>query len=174
MGPKVIGLTSGDLHDQLLNGTPRIMVHAGGEGYSLGIRAAALYPGDEKLVAERLYEIFRGAPEPKPPRAKHPPATVDVSGHWDLWIDYSVGSARHKLFLSMEQSQLSGEHTGRIASGAILGRVSERSVSFASALRYEGTSLQYHFSGRASGEEMFGEVDLGEYGSGQWKAKRLM
>ena len=172
--PKLIGLTSGDVHDQLLNGKPRIMAHAGGEGHSLGIRAAALYPGDEKHVAERLYQIFRDAPKRKPPRAKPPPATVDVSGHWDLWIDYSVGSARHKLFLSMEEGQLRGEHTGRIAGGAIRGRVSDRSVSFASSLRYEGTSLRYQFSGSASSEEMFGEVDLGEYGSGRWKAKRLM
>jgi len=35
-----------------------------------------------------------------------------------------------------------------------------------SSARYEGTSLPYRFTGRASGDRMSGEVDLGEYGTG--------
>ncbi len=171
--PKLIGLTSGDVGELLLSGRPRIMAHAGGEGHSLGIRAAALYPGDEKLVAERLHEIFSAAPGPKPPRQESSPATIDISGHWNVRIDYSVGSAHHKFFLSMQQSDVSGEHTGRIASGPIRGRVSGRQVDFGSSVRYEGTSLGYRFTGQAAGDEMSGEVHLGEYGSGRWRARRL-
>ena len=171
--PKLIGLTSGDVGELLLSGKPRIMAHAGGDGHSLGIRAAALYPGDEKLVAERLHEILRDAPGPKPSEPQARPAVIDVSGHWDVWIEYSVGSARHKLFLTMQESQVSGEHIGRIASGAIRGRVSGREIEFSSSARYEGTSLRYHFTGRARSDQMSGEVDLGEYGTGRWKAQRL-
>ena len=170
--PKLIGMTSGEVGELLLSGKPRIRAHAGGEGHSLGIRAAALYPGDEKFVAERLYEIFSNAPGPKPPPPDKSPASIDVSGHWDVRIDYSVGSTRHKFFLAMQQSQLNGEHTGRIASGPIRGRVSGHEVDFTSSARYEGTSLRYRFSGRASGEHMSGEVDLGEYGTGSWQANR--
>ena len=171
--PKLIGLTSGGVHDLLLSGKPRIMAHAGGHGHTLGIRAAALYPGDEKLVAERLYEIFSNAPGPKPPEPEPPPAAVDVSGQWDVQIDYSVGAARHGFFLAMEDSLLSGEHTGRIASGSVHGRVSGREVDFSSSARYEGTHLRYRFIGQASGNTMSGQVDLGEYGKGRWKARRV-
>jgi len=171
--PKLIGLTSGDVGEVLLSGKPRIRAHAGGEGHSLAIRAAALYPGDDKLVAERLFEIFSNAPGPKPAKPEPPPAAIDVSGHWAVQIDYSVGSARHKFFLSMEHSQLSGEHTGRITSGAIRGRVIRREVDFSSSARYEGTSLRYRFTGRASGDRMSGKVDLGEYGTGRWQAQRF-
>jgi len=170
---KLIGLTSEEVDELLSSGEPRIRAHAGGEGHSLGIRAAALYPGDEKLVAERLYEIFSDAPGPKPPRPESPPAAIDVSGHWDVRIEYSFGSAHHKFFLAMQQSQVSGEHTGRIASGLIRGRVAGRQVDLSSSARFEGTSLRYRFTGRASSNVMSGEVDLGEYGTGRWHARRL-
>ena len=171
--PRRIGLTSGEVNELLLTGKPRIRAHAGGAGHSLGIRAAALYAGDETLVAERLYEIFSNAPGPKLPPPEDPPAAVNVSGHWDVRIEYSVGSARHKFFLAMRQSQVSGEHIGRIASGPVSGRVSGSQIDIRSSARYEGTSLRYRFTGRVSGDLMSGKVGLGEYGAGRWQAKRM-
>jgi hypothetical protein len=35
-----------------------------------------------------------------------------------------------------------------------------------------GQRLSYRFSGRVAGDAMSGEVDLGEYGSAKWSARR--
>ncbi len=170
--PEVIGLTSGEVGELLAKGSPRIMAHTGGEGHSMRIRAAALYPDDEKFVAERLYEIFRSAPGRKSPRPAAEPPTVDVSGHWDVEIEYSIGTVRHHFFLDMNGAQVRGLHQGRLAEGRVRGTVADDRVELGTSLRHEGGSWSYRFTGRLQGDEMRGEVGLGEYGTGRWRARR--
>ena len=171
--PAVIGLTSGEVGELLAEGKPRIMAHTGGEGHSMRIRAAALYPGDERFVAERLYEIFRSAPGQKSPGVAPKPPTVDVSGHWDVEIEYVVGTVQHHFFLDMDGAQVRGLHQGRITEGRVRGTVADDGVDLRSSGRFEGGSWGYRFTGRLRGDEMRGEVDLGEYGEARWRARRL-
>ena len=58
--PKQIGLTAGDVGRALLNGEPRIMTQAEGEGHSFVIRPVAMKPGEHKIVARRLVRSLRG------------------------------------------------------------------------------------------------------------------
>ena len=171
--PELVGLTSGEVGELLFEGKPRIMAHTGGEGHSMRIRAAALYPGDDRFVADRLQEIFRSAPKRKNGRPEAELPTVDVSGHWDLEIEYVVGAARHHFFLSVDGAQVRGLHQGRISEGSVRGTVADDRVDLASSLRHEGGSWSYHFTGRLQGDEMRGEVGLGEYGTGRWHARRI-
>ncbi len=57
----MIALTSREVGKMLLDGDPRIMTHAEGDGHQLLIRPVAMKPGEHKLVARRLYEIFSAA-----------------------------------------------------------------------------------------------------------------
>ena len=171
--PEMVGLTSGDVGQLLFEGRPRIMAHTGGEGHSMRIRAAALYPGDEELVADRLYEIFRSAPKrrSRPTEAKAP--GVDVSGHWNIEIEYVVGQVQHHFFLRMDGARVRGLHQGRISEGHVRGTVAGDEVDLRSSGRYEGGSWGYRFTGQLRGDEMKGEVALGEYGTARWRARRL-
>jgi hypothetical protein len=47
-------------------------------------------------------------------------------------------------------------------------------VEFHSAHPYEGTVLEYAFSGTVQGESMNGTVQLGEYGNARWEARRVV
>jgi hypothetical protein len=42
-----------------------------------------------------------------------------------------------------------------------------------SSLPFEGTQLNFRFEGTVRGQNMQGEVDLGEYGKARWTARRL-
>jgi hypothetical protein len=44
-------------------------------------------------------------------------------------------------------------------------------IEFRSSQAYEGTRLQYSFSGRIEADSMKGTVDMGEYGETQWEAQ---
>jgi L-seryl-tRNA(Ser) seleniumtransferase len=166
-----IGLTAGDVGRKLLDGEPRIMAHANGEGNSLTIRPVALKPDEYKIIAARLHEIFRSAPKGGPKAAPAPPA-VDLAGRWDVEVQYEVGSARHKLFLTTKGHQVTGSHVGWASDGDLRGAIDGDRVDLRSSLPMGGQRLRYAFTGRVSGDSMSGEVDLGEYGTARWTARR--
>ena len=56
-------MTAGELYEKLVNGEPRIMSHATGNGYSFLIRPVSIKPGDHLVVARRLHEVFSQAPK---------------------------------------------------------------------------------------------------------------
>lgn len=169
--PKQVGLTAGEIGRQLLDGEPRIMSHASGKGYSFVIRPVAMRPGEYKLVAQRLTEILRAAPKGVAKKSPAPPA-LDVTGRWDVDVQYETGSAKHKVFLKAKDNKIAGTHLGWVLEGELKGSVDGDQVEFASTLPVGGQELHYSFSGRVSGDTMSGDLALGEYGRAKWTAKR--
>jgi L-seryl-tRNA(Ser) seleniumtransferase len=170
--PAVIGLTAGEVGKLLSEGEPRIASHASGEGTSFVIRPVALRPDDHKLVATRLAAIFREAPKGGRAKAAVAPPAADLSGRWDVAVNYLTGSAGHKLFLNAKGNKVTGTHMGWALEGRLNGSIDGDKVAFRSALPIGGQSLPYGFSGRVEGETMSGDLDLGEYGKAKWSARR--
>ena len=107
-----IGMTAGELGRMLLEGEPRIMSHAEGDGYSCRIRPVAMKPGEYKLVAQRLLEIFRSQ-GPKAAPALRPPA-ADVAGRWEVDLEFVIGATRHKLFLETNANRVTRSEERRV------------------------------------------------------------
>jgi len=170
--PQKVGITAGDVGEQLLGGEPRVMSHAAGEGFSFVIRPVALKPEEYKIVAQRVREVLEGAKgRPYQPPKILPPA-ANVAGRWDVELEFVVGKARHLLVLETNQSELAGTHIARLTRGDLKGQVSGDQVRFTSILPYEGNRLEYAFQGKIEGNRMSGEVDLGEHGAARWSAER--
>ena len=169
--PKKIGLTSGELGKMLLDGEPRIQTHAGGEGHSFRLRPCAMYDGEHKLVAARLHEIFSNAPGEQPKPSLKPP-TVTIDGSWDVDIQFSVGSTKHKVFFEADGNKVTGQYLARITDAPVKGTLSGNEVKFTGGGKVEATGLHYTFTGHVQGDHMSGEVSLGEYGPARWTAKR--
>jgi L-seryl-tRNA(Ser) seleniumtransferase len=169
--PARIGLTAGEVGKQLLDGEPRIMSHASGNGNSFVIRPVAMRPDDYKAVAERLAQIFRDAPKARPQRVLSPPA-VDLTGRWDVTVQYESGSAEHKLYLTAKGNRVSGAHRGWANEGDVAGEIDGSEVRLQSAMHAGGQTLSFAFSGTVSADRMSGDVNLGEYGRAKWTARR--
>jgi L-seryl-tRNA(Ser) seleniumtransferase len=169
--PEKIGYTAGEIGKLLLDGNPRIMSHAEGEGHSFVIRPVAMKAGESKTVARRLEEILKAAPKA---RAKSGPAApaAQLSGNWNVTIEFVASTTVHRLQLRASGNDLTGSHHGRIARGQLRGSIDGSSVRLRSSLPYEGTRLTYSFSGTVEGNRMSGEVSLGEYGSAKFTARR--
>jgi D-glucosaminate-6-phosphate ammonia-lyase len=166
-----IGYTAGEIGKLLLDGSPRIMSHAGGAGNSFVIRPVAMKAGESKLVAKRLEDILKAAPKPKPNTAAAAPA-ANMSGNWNVTIDFVAGSTRHQFALRANGNTLSGTHAGRISKGELRGSIDGNKVRLRSSLPFEGTRLTYEFSGILDGNRLSGEVSLGEYGMAKFSARR--
>jgi D-glucosaminate-6-phosphate ammonia-lyase len=169
--PLQVGLTAEEVGRLLLEGEPRIMSHASGDGYSFPIRPVAMRPDDYKIVADRLTQIFRSAP--KGIKKSEPAApSAEIAGRWDVSVQYESGSAEHKLFLTTNGNKVSGTHIGWAFEGELRGAVDGDRVDLHTALPVGGQRLTYGFSGRVAGDTMSGDLDLGEYGHARWTARR--
>jgi L-seryl-tRNA(Ser) seleniumtransferase len=170
-----IGLTAGDVGKLLLAGEPRIMTHAGlsesNDATEMLLRPAAMWPGEYKIVADRLYEILSKAPGPRE-QLKYAAPAGDVSGLWEAHLEFSVGSARHTFYLDPQGNTLTGQYTGRLVKGPLKGHIDDNTVEFSGGGRIEGCLLRYTYKGTFNGNQMSGTVALGEYGTARFSASR--
>jgi hypothetical protein len=146
------------------------MSHAEGEGSSFIVRPVAMQPGDQKLVAARFAEIFKGAPAGKPKESMAPSASA--SGTWQVTVDFIRGSAQHKLELTASGADVRGTHMGTNGQGEVRGSVKGNKVSLRSSIPTEGSRLPYHFNGTIENNRMSGTLSMGEYGEARWSAVR--
>ena len=173
-----IGITGQEMAKTLRDTEPRIIV-ARGTGTRPGSMASTLaivpyqmQPGDEKVVADRVYSLLS-----KPPKMEEPPAPpsgqpATLAGQWELHLDFIHLSADHTLMLEQDGTKLTGTHHGEFASGDLNGTVAANTVRFQSSLPTDGTRVSFQFSGTAENGKMSGTVALGEYGEAKWTAQR--
>ncbi len=165
-----VGITGQQLAKYVLDTEPRIVV-AGSTASSVSIVPYQMSPGDEKIVADRLYAVLS-----KPPRIDTPPEPqgqpVNIAGLWELHLEFVRGSANHKLILEQDGAKLMGTHEGEFASGDLSGAVAGNTVRFQSGYPTEGARVSYQFSGKIEDGKMSGTVNLGEYGEAKWTAER--
>jgi L-seryl-tRNA(Ser) seleniumtransferase len=177
-----LGITGEELSNIAFDTEPRIaLARAGGNrpGHMASFVAVVPYqmmPGDEKVVAERLYALLSNPPKIGPPApAPGPegtPPPVSVAGQWDLQLDFSYGLARHKLVFEQDGASLVGTHEGEFAAGDLTGTIAGHAVRFQSSLPTEGTRVSFQFTGTLESGQLYGTVALGEYGEARWTATR--
>jgi L-seryl-tRNA(Ser) seleniumtransferase len=172
--PVKLGLTGEDVVRILDTTDPRILVGGGrGAGNGVSISGFNFGPGDEKIVADRLYEVLSAKRTPKTPDPPKPPA-ADLSGLWDVHIEYAAGASRHSLTLQQQGGRVQGMHQGDFIARELTGSVNGDSVLLRSSLteREVGNALTFTFSGKIAGDSMSGELDMGEYLKAKWSAKK--
>jgi len=169
-----LGTTGEAVAKLLFDSTPRVSLFpARGKletnetGLTIGPYMMA--PGDEKVVAERLFAVLS-----KPPRAEEKPVAAplfDLSGTWDVRIEYAASASKHRLDIRQRGNELDGTHQGDFVSRDLRGTIDGDAVRVRSSWEH-GDSLSYTFTGRVSGDVMTGEVNLGEYLDARFSAKR--
>jgi L-seryl-tRNA(Ser) seleniumtransferase len=129
-------------------------------------------PGEEKIVADRIWACLAHPPKQELESRKQPPA-ADLSGQWDVQIEYAAGRSNHSLYLRQQGNRIEGTHQGDFVSRDLAGSIEGDAVSMRSSYTEEhGDSLVFNFSGKVSGDEISGAVDMGEYLIAKWSAKR--
>jgi L-seryl-tRNA(Ser) seleniumtransferase len=170
-----LGIAGVDVQDILWEQNPRIaLANATGdrrrpEASSVSIRPLMMSPGEEHIVADRLYALLS-----KPPKrpAETLGAPADAGGQWAVEIEYVCGRVEHTFFITQARDKLAGMHRGEVLSGDLGGYVSGQQVRIRTAQRCEGNWLRYEFGGEITGDRMTGTLELGEYGQARWTAQR--
>jgi L-seryl-tRNA(Ser) seleniumtransferase len=128
-------------------------------------------PGDEKVVAERLHAVLEN-PAPTDVKPQTTPA-ADLTGSWDVRIEYAASASTHALHLRQRGNEIDGMHQGDFVTREARGTIDGDRVRIRSEYpESHGDALNFTFSGQLAGDEMAGELDMGEYLKARWTAKR--
>ncbi len=179
--PAKLGITGEEVSDILWTTEPRVALGGGGGGRGgrgpsnqtgIAIVAYMMKPEDVPIVAERVYQILSAKrPEWKPETPKTPAG--DLTGRWDVRIQFAAGSSEHSFFVKQNGNQLVGTHQGDFVARDFRGTISGEDVRIASSVgEAHGAALSYRFTGKLEGDSMAGDLDMGEYLGAKWTAKR--
>jgi L-seryl-tRNA(Ser) seleniumtransferase len=175
-----LGITGQEVSDVLYNTEPRVTLNAGPAGRTqdapgdtgISIVVSMTVAGEEKIVAQRISDVLAAKHALKPEEAPASPIG-DVSGRWQVEIHYTAGTTIHGLHLRQEGNRLTGVHQGDFLMRDISGSITGDAVSLASNVtERHGDALTYRFKGKVAGDSMSGALDLGEYRTAAWTAKR--
>ena len=181
--PAHLGISGEQVAEMLMSTEPRVALGGAGGGGGRGrggnanqtgisITAYMMKPEDVKTVADRVYEILSAQRPPWKPETPQTPAG-DLTGQWNLEIQFAAGKGAHSLFLKQDGNRLVGAHQGEFVARDVSGSISSDEVRFTSSVgEAHGAALTYRFTGKLSGDTMSGALDMGEYLSARWTAQR--
>ena len=176
------GISGEDLARTLLDTDPRIALFpASGAGdpslTGVSITPYMLSPGEEKIVADRLYVLLSGR-SPRDGAASVAAPVQDLTGQWDVRIEFAASVSTHVFHLRQQGREIDGAHQGDFVARNLSGTLDGDAVRIRSTYgEQHGDALSFNFSGQVapgSKDEIAGTLDMGEYLSARWTATRRL
>jgi uncharacterized pyridoxal phosphate-dependent enzyme len=172
-----LGTTGEAVVRALLDGEPRIALAAAGGGAQSGQAGVSVTPymlaaGEEKIIADRLHALLSKPPAQTTPAPPAAPGS-DLTGQWTIKIQFAAAAATHTLHLTQRGNDLGGFHQGEFMTREVTGAIDGENVRIRSAYgEQHGDSVNLTFTGKISGDQMSGALDMGEYLGATWTATR--
>jgi uncharacterized pyridoxal phosphate-dependent enzyme len=172
-------ITGDEVAEQLARTTPRIALGAGGGSRasgadpgttSISVTAWMMQPGDDKIVAERIFSVLSAKRGPR--STDMPVPSANVSGRWDVDIEFFSSKSRHTLFIEQDGNWIQGSHQGDFTVRDMVGMIEGNEVKLRSVERRPGSSVTFIFSGTVSGDTISGPIHMGEYLNAKFTAKK--
>jgi len=125
--------------------------------------------GEEKIIADRLHEVLSRKRSPRPEMSA--PST-NLAGLWDLNIKFFSSNSMQILSIEQDGNWLSGTHKADFATRALTGTIDGNKVRFESSIKIIADNINYLFQGTVNGDNMSGDIHLGEYRTATFTASR--
>ena len=162
--PGSLNITGPDVQESLATKQPRIAVHSEwldeSGNTSITISSGQMQPGNDKVVSERIVELL-SKPDAKPKEMAAPVA--DLSGRWDVNIEFYSSKSQHTLFIEQDGNWIKGSHKGDFSMRDMVGILDGDQVKLSSSDRHVADHIPFIFYGTASGEKLSGQIFMGEY-----------
>ena len=166
--PAKLAITGDELAEELFTTEPRITMPS--NEHSVSITAYMMSPGEDKIVADRIAQVLS---RQRPAKPGPSPAAADLTGRWDVKIEFIAGATKHTLYVKQDGNRLVGTHQGDFVARDFSGKISGNQVLIASTVgENHGAALSYRFAGKLEGDRMSGTLDMGEYLGAKWTATR--
>ncbi len=151
--PEQLNITGPDVAEILATTKPRIAVHSGyGEqdgSTSIRIVAGQMQPGNDRVVADRIYEILNKK-YPKPAPMATPIA--DLSGRWTVDIEYYSSKSQHTFIIEQDGNWIQGSHKTDFSLREMAGTIEGDQIRLFSSERMIADNVPFTFSGKYANE----------------------
>lgn len=170
-----LGIDGRAVARQLFDGDPRVALFPAqdkpGAGTGVSVTPYMLSAGEEKIVADRLVAVLSSPPQGE--ASTSAPPSADITGQWEVDIEFAASVSTHRLHLRQQGNAVDGAHQGDFVTRDLSGTINGDAVKLRSTYSEEhGDALEFSFSGRVTGDEMAGTLDMGEYLKARWTARR--
>jgi len=177
--PARLNITGEEVAEELARTKPRIALAAEGSGgaesppdpgtTSISVTAWMMQPGEDKVVADRIYAVLSQKRSPKPPMK---PPVANLNGRWDATIEFFSSKSEHALFIEQNGNQIQGTHRGDFSARDMYGVIDGDQLTLSSTERIPGDNITFIFSGTVSGDTISGPIHMGEYLTAKFTARR--
>ena len=179
-----IHITGEELAEEFARTKPRIALGGGGGGGRRGnseppppnttgvsITAWQMQPGEDKIVADRLYSALT---QKRSPRSTTVPApAANITGRWDVDVEFLSSRSQHTLYVEQDGNWIQGSHKGDLSVRDMTGMIEGDKVTLRSTDRRPGDNVTFIFSGTLAADgTISGPIHLGEYLTAKFTAKR--
>jgi seryl-tRNA(Sec) selenium transferase len=171
-----IGISGERVAQLLLDGDPRVALFAarGDDRRQTGVSITPymLHAGEERIVGDKLHGVL-SAPSRSVPAAEPSAPTADLTGQWDVQIEFAAGRSLHALHLRQRGNDVDGAHQGEFVTRGLTGAIDGDRVQFTSTYdESHGDALTFSFAGTCTADHMSGTLEMGEYRTAAWTARR--
>jgi D-glucosaminate-6-phosphate ammonia-lyase len=175
-----LNITGEEAAELMARTKPRIALGSGGGGRpsnqtpgmtSIAITPWQMQPGQAEIVGERIYQVLSEKRSPKPPVK---PPVSNLTGRWDVTIEFYYGKSEHVLFIEQNGNQIQGTHRGDFSTRDMYGTIDGDQLTIRSMTSERGTgdTITFTFSGTVSGDSISGPIHMGEYLTSKFTAKK--
>ena len=171
--PEKLNINGTDVAEELATGQPRIALHGNysddSGNTSISITSGQMQPGNDKIVADKVFEILSRKNEKKKPIAA---PVADLTGRWDVDVEFYSSRSQHTLFIEQEGNLIKGSHKGDFTLRDMVGTLEGDQVKLSSSERQIADNVTFIFHGTATAEKMSGQIYMGEYIGANFTAVR--
>ena len=181
--PSKLHITGEEVAEELATTKPRIALSSGGGGgrggrdaaadaasTSVSITAWMIKPEDVKTVADRLHAVLSTKRSPAPASTSAPAG--NLSGRWDVSVEFFSSKSQHTLYLTQDGNRLQGSHKGDFSTRDVFGTIAGDQIKLRSQLSQPGDSVGFIFGATLAGDSFSGTIYMGEYLNAKFTAKR--
>jgi D-glucosaminate-6-phosphate ammonia-lyase len=179
-----LGMTPIQLRQQLLDGTPRIMLDdVSALDGSIVIEPFSLLPGEAEIVGDKILGALLAGSVCEHVGRSSP---AQIAGEWLLDVNMISHVQDIWIELTLDGDCIRGTYSSETVHAKITGQVIGNKVTFNCEDEYQAALMTFRFTGLVEGENMHGNVQLGsatnhtrgdvsysQYGSVVWNGRRL-
>jgi hypothetical protein len=170
--PAKLNLTGAELAEITARSKPRIAIGSDTKDNmtSVQITAGQMQPGNEKVVADRVFEILSQKRTAKPTTMTAP--SVVLTGRWEATIEFFSSKGIHMLNIEQDGNWIVGSHKGEFTVRDLVGTIEGDKVILRSVERGEADSVPFIFTAIAKGDSLSGDIFMGEYRTAKFTANK--
>lgn len=170
--PAQFNISGADVAEELGRNKPRVALGSREKDgkTSVNITAGQMQSGNDKVVADRLFEVLSRKNAPKENNLQ-PPAS-NLAGRWDAEIHFFNSLSKHTLYLEQDGNWINGLHHGEFTVRDVRGTIEGDTVKLRSVDRHPADSITFIFSGTLKDDEISGSIYMGEYRTATFNARR--